>query len=502
MDYPPKFKLLWDGTLLQPGKGYDSAPYISHLNNNEVCKLLNSVEKSGFFEDKGYYNMPFAGAGGSNISVNAWKSNNSGAEGFYGAVEGYPYFDPMYCRNCPIPSEETIIGPPLANTYYLLKNYIPANRSIAQTGKLLVHFIATDGPGTPWPVKFYSIDHIFDQFPAAEQIVVLEGQPANEIVAKIKNWSTYTDSTGKNFYQVFYRPVWPSEHVDIFPEINTPVPTPASVPPDYTMSCNTKGDTYPLLPLDPNNKFWYYAPNGNWAAEVIKPNPDAAPKIRLVNKYGYSHIYSYDPALFGQTTVMAFPRYWSQDNRFFYVNILPGDYQTNTTLENSIALEQIDAANQKVKYVFIGTNSKQLFAYDLSHNGEMAAYIDQRDNPLRIVFEDLASGEQRSAIIADMNSTPVHYIAAGTIVWSTDGHTIYVAATYQENGQNKSHILSIDAINPVITNIVFSSETEVKLQYGYGQYYAGICSITADLETYCYTRIDLNTGKIDQVIIR
>ena len=496
LNLPPVFKLLWDGTLLQLGIGDNSPTYVSHLDNNEVCKLLNTIDYSGFFEDQGYYDMPFAGAGGTGFLVNAWKSNRSGAESFYEAVAGHPYFDPDYCRNCPIPDERTIIGPTLANTYFLLKNYLPANRTIAQSGKLLVHFISGGAPGEPWPVKSYPIDNIFDPNQATEYITILEGQPAKEILSKVKNWSTYSDSTG-HYYEVFYRPLWPYEQILTSQGYN-PLPDSAKVPADYTITCKRGDNSYPILPLDSKNQFWYYAPSGKWAAEVVKQSPDTVQKVRVVNIYGYSHVFSYDPALFGQTSLMVFPRYWSEDNRFFYVNILPGDYQNNTSFENSIGLEQIDASNQKAKYIFVSTTPKQSFAYDISHNGKTVAYIRQGDVSPRIILEDLPSATQREAIIADMNGSPVNYIAAGSIVWSADDSTIYVAATYQGDFNKKSHILSIDAKNPVNENIIFSSETESKLLYDLSLFSAKICPINATLDDRCNTGINLNTGDIFQ----
>ena len=141
---------------------------------------------------------------------------------------------------------------------------------------------------------------------------------------------------------------------------------------------------------------------------------------------------------------------------------------------------------------------KQSFAYDISHNGKTVAYIRQGDVSPRIILEDLPSATQREAIIADMNGSPVNYIAAGSIVWSADDSTIYVAATYQGDFNKKSHILSIDAKNPVNENIIFSSETESKLLYDLSLFSAKICPINATLDDRCNTGINLNTGDIFQ----
>ena len=68
-DYPPEFVLLWDGTLLQPGSTQFGQPYISRLDQTEICKILKTIDSSGFFEEPRFYNFPFDGFGSQYITV-------------------------------------------------------------------------------------------------------------------------------------------------------------------------------------------------------------------------------------------------------------------------------------------------------------------------------------------------------------------------------------------------------------------------------------------------
>jgi hypothetical protein len=128
------------------------------------------------------------------------------------------------------------------------------------------------------------------------------------------------------------------------PAEESPWPDP---PPDYTLNCSPADGQYPLLPLSKEGRFWYYAPDGNWGAEVLG-EPGQPVKVRVVNKLGYEKLYQYDPALFRQPSLQVFPRFWTEDGEYFFVNILPGDFDAQKTpFVNSIGLQRISIADGK-----------------------------------------------------------------------------------------------------------------------------------------------------------
>ena len=170
---------------MQPGGNDLGAPYISKLSQTEICKLLNTTEASGFFEEPADYRFPFDGAWGGNITVNGWHSNSSSAQVLGSAISGRPYYDDLFCRNCPIPSQETIIQPGLANLYFLLQNYRPAKRHVAPVEKLHVTFSGTDKPanGKTWPLTSISLAQLWKDcnrdYDCSDSGMIVEGCSLN-----------------------------------------------------------------------------------------------------------------------------------------------------------------------------------------------------------------------------------------------------------------------------------------------------------------------------------
>lgn len=501
-DYPPEFVLLWDGTLFQKGANHLGAPFVSHLEEKEICKILNTVDASGFFDEPREYRFPFDGLGSEYITVNGWRSHSSGSQILTYALSGAPYYDGLFCRGCPIPSEETIIQPGLANVYFLLKDYFSPNRTVAPVDKIIVYFYSVDDqPTHEWPITSISTPELLKRCEESycyDVGMTFDGDVAREFEEKIDSSQVFVlDSfMGSMPFRVSYRAVWPYEPSIMYysssEESDFPKP-----PMDYTLTCNTNVGIYPILPFSKENKFWFYAPNGKWGAEVVE-EPGQFVKIRVINKSGYEKYYQYDPALFGQISLKVFPRFWTEDSEYFFANILPGDFDAQESpFVNSIGLQRISISDGKVDYMFAGVNGQQ-FAFAMSEDGTKLVYIRQSDQPLRIIIKDTRSLDEKSATLLSPSSDTGFYTDAGTITSSVDERTFFVAAIYSENNMNSGVIISVDASNPTIQNIVYKSSVPFKLnQSSYHDWNASVCPLDADIEEYCDIRFDLEAGTIE-----
>ena len=486
--YQQNFALYWDGTLMQPSNNKLGAPYISKLSHDEICKLLNTAQKSGFFgkDEPAYDSFPFSGAEIEAVSINGWESKQSGAQILSPAIAGHPYYDNWFCRNCPIPSKETIIRPALTNMYFLLSHYRPQSRQIAPVEKLHVTFTQPEKKATPqvWPLKSISMAQLWKDcnkdYDCTDSGMVVEGEIAREIMQKFKSGQVLSESIFSYYpytgTRITYEAVWPD------------VP---DVPADATLTCNVNTATYPLLPLNPQNQFWYYAPGGQWAAERVEPEN----RIRVVNTSGYEKFYQYDAQSFGQPAIQIYPRYWSADGQFFYVNILPKDYKPNVSLVNSIGLQKIDVKNEKVSYVFIGTQ-KESFSFSFSRDGKQIAYIRQGEQPLKLVVVDASSGEEKSAFISNPSMPTNKYVTVGSIVWSDNHDKFYLVATNEQDGKHKTDIFVVDPTDPAKMQIVYTADSELKL-IDTGSY-SSICPLITDDDPFCQPTLDLETGKIQK----
>lgn len=494
-DYPPNFLLLWDGTLFQPN--YPEI-FISHLDNQEVCKLLNTVDASGFFKEPNFYNFPFDGLGSSYISVNSWDSHSSGSQILSYAISGAPFYDGLFCRDCPIPSEDTIIQPGLANIYFLLENYYSPNRQSVQSDTVRVYIDYTEEPSThSWPFKTISISDFFQK--CNKELYCLDigmqfdGNIAKEMLKKgdSSQLFKYPDKDGS--FRLRYRPVWPYEPSYMYG--NSKESVWKEMPSDYTLTCDPSMGQYPILPLNSQSEFWYYSPNGKWGAELVKTD-EQDKQIRVVSTFGYEKYYKYNPALFNQTTIEVYPRYWTKDGKYFFINILPSDYnRQKTPFINSLGLQRITMEDGKVDYIFIGTKG-QRFAYGINEEFEQAAYIRQDESPLKITIKDIHSLQEKTATLLPINNS-TKYTEAGTIIWSLDGKSLFVAANYVENSNINSVIIKVDTYNPAIQSIIYQKEEAFKLILASSHdYKAEICPLTADYDAFCSTRVDLETGEI------
>ena len=253
------------------------------------------------------------------------------------------------------------------------------------------------------------------------------------------------------------------------------------------LTCNTKGPTYPILPLNRENKFWYYAPSGKWAAERV----EGQNKMRVVNISGYEKFYAYDAAFFGQKAIQFYSVGWTLGDQFLYVNVLPADFTPNKSLVNSIGLQQIDVKNEKIKYIFLGTHG-EAFDYQFTTLAKQVVYIRAEDRPLKLVLANTSSGEEQAVSLMRPDGTP--YTSAGTLVTKYQSDSIFFAASYTENGEEKTDILWTSLSNLSNMRIIYTAQGLMKLDT-----LAFICPISgvADYRD-CKIRVNIDTGEIEK----
>jgi hypothetical protein len=328
-----------------------------------------------------------------------------------------------------------------------------------------------------------------------EQGMIINGEVAREIWEKQPE-GIFTVSFNSVEYaaRLSYRPLWPYETSDSYGyRLRFEPPT---APADYTLTCDLNGPASPILPLDDDRRFWAYSLSGDWGAEIVE-EAGQTDAVRVVDIDGSERIYHYDPGIFGQQAIQVYPRTWTRDGRFLLVNILPDGY-ISTPFVDSIGLQRIDVQEGTVSYIFIGPEGQQ-FAYSISPDGSQVAYIRQGDSPLRLVVKDIASGEEASAALVDVASPNGTYLRAGSIVWSPDGNSIYLAASFADAAGTPpvGQILRIDVNNLPDMRVIFADDEEILLRkWGYHHDQADICPITADTETNCNDYLDLETGEV------
>jgi hypothetical protein len=150
----------------------------------------------------------------------------------------------------------------------------------------------------------------------------------------------------------------------------------------------------------------------------------------------------------------------------------------------------------KVNYLFVGTEGQQ-YAYTISENGGLVAYIRQGDDPLKLTIKDIFSGKEKTVTLLPPKNGAGSYVEAGTLTWSVDESTLYLSATYRENGVDSGRLLAVDVANPANQKIVYERSAPFRLnQSSYHDWYASICPLKYDLESYCPTQLNLADGTI------
>jgi hypothetical protein len=207
------------------------------LNQTEMCKLLNTVDQSGFLDfapDSYSVNLRWD-VQMWNINVHAWRNKEAALFALGNVVD---YLE----RYSEFPSG-LVIPPSVINTYVLLSNYATDDFSIYSPSSLVIWIWrpTNDYVSKDWTIKNLSLAHLYqkagspiDKLP---EPVIINGQAAEDVY-KMFNYSTYEGQAVEEneAYQIYVRPVLPFETIS--GETSTISPTSAQLKLPSTMQCN------------------------------------------------------------------------------------------------------------------------------------------------------------------------------------------------------------------------------------------------------------------------
>lgn len=79
---------LYANGLLVKFPDWDEAPVYTYLSRKEMCRVLNTIDQTGFFDyDDGEYQSPWDGGGGLYFNISTWESNSTALSMFWYFVE-------------------------------------------------------------------------------------------------------------------------------------------------------------------------------------------------------------------------------------------------------------------------------------------------------------------------------------------------------------------------------------------------------------------------------
>jgi len=218
--FPISFILYGDGTLILDSfvpkgeSGYWELLY-KKLPQNEICKLLNTIDQIGFLDldPESYFGRYVTDSSTWVVEVNAWRQNHGA---FYALndlvsdLESYSEFP----RGLSIP-------PSVLSIYQLLNNYPLDDFSVYQPETLGVWiWKPTDNyMSVEWKVKRVSLADLYERagskFEELSEPVFLHGNEAKNVYGMFENAIYYGEVTdGEEAYQMYVRPLLPFERIE------------------------------------------------------------------------------------------------------------------------------------------------------------------------------------------------------------------------------------------------------------------------------------------------
>jgi hypothetical protein len=200
----PQLILYADGTLILNNK---EGLQQSHLTQQDMCALLNSIERSGFFDvDLSAYKQSLSGVlmGETTptiIKVNAWRSRSE-------SLDDLPYL---------LNDSKVSTPPAIREVYNLLNTYAPQNLTPYQSNRLAIAIHKISANFLPeniqaWPIDSLPLHQLYAQGELKTQdnsASVLEMETAREVAKVIDAGRAFTDDG--TAYGVSARPLLPNE---------------------------------------------------------------------------------------------------------------------------------------------------------------------------------------------------------------------------------------------------------------------------------------------------
>jgi len=185
VENPPEMLLYGDGLLVVRSTKHETSWNLDGqlkgriLSRQEICRLLNTIDQSGFFDydPASFGELMTDGASSGNIAVNAWRTNSTGQQYLWKWVyEGTDW----YVEECRINQSECIppptILPALSSTYKLLNEYDPGGLQPLPVESLLIWLVDpwSDEPGKTWPIETPSLHQLYTMNDPEREYLALE----------------------------------------------------------------------------------------------------------------------------------------------------------------------------------------------------------------------------------------------------------------------------------------------------------------------------------------
>jgi hypothetical protein len=243
----PFFVLYASGELiLQQCQGNQCGLFSQQLETGEVCRLLNRIDQSGFFDyDPASYQPPESGGPSIAIQVNAWRSKAVDLDQLDQWIADPGWFArQQQCKQCPAGPQ---ILPALLNTYDLLSRYQPVEEKPYVADRLAVWVSQPWLAGTPqpWTGTELSLTSLYQASrcsnPQQSQAVVLTGSEAGQVSELVDAATTNNNapifSEDPLQLQLQTRWLFPLEAAPGCGEASNTLPAANAPTPSFTLSC-------------------------------------------------------------------------------------------------------------------------------------------------------------------------------------------------------------------------------------------------------------------------
>lgn len=198
----PRFVLYADGHLVVSRFCYTAecekrTVFEEHLEPDEVCRLLQSIESNGFFS---FDFVGYRGPGATQITVNSWQTRT---------VAAYA-LSSLSNQGIHVPEE-------LAKTYEQLKIYDSHDLRLYRPSQvaLLITDAEPNAEASNWPLTTPSLTSLVERVDKRYGYVILEGQEAQAVYDLIGDNVMQSFQENGTIYRLTPRPLLPLENLEL-----------------------------------------------------------------------------------------------------------------------------------------------------------------------------------------------------------------------------------------------------------------------------------------------
>lgn len=232
----PELILYSDGKLIVQSKGEF---FESHLSQEEICTLLNTIEQVGFFDfDMSLYEeqlnkFPLGVVTTTVFEVNAWKQKQVAADELVGFIDNPDFQVPA----------------PLEAVYFLLSSFHTSDLNQYQYSHLAFTIYQyppekKNEADEEWPLKSPSLEELYEKAERERVInrkmgfgLLLEGSTATDVYLTLRQNNSSAYEENDETYIVFARPLLPYESLESAVTYDAVIPSPGIVSNTVELTC-------------------------------------------------------------------------------------------------------------------------------------------------------------------------------------------------------------------------------------------------------------------------